>query len=210
MGQYYIGLDLGQTHDYTAVCIATADEKKIDIGHLERIPLGTEYPEIVDYIHKLTMKDKFKGIRVIADQSGVGRPIIDMMQDRGIDVIPITITGGDSVTGNEWDGYGVPKRDLVTAFKVGLQAGEVLIRKRLRYSKKLVQEVQSFKYKLSQSGRDTYDTVRQSDHDDLILSCCLVTWFVRQAPVVQFFVGGGSGGPDQESIDRVFNGFKRV
>lgn len=44
--RYFIGLDLGQSQDYTAVSVlggAFADGSKptFQVGHLERFPLGT-------------------------------------------------------------------------------------------------------------------------------------------------------------------------
>jgi hypothetical protein len=50
--RHVIGLDLGQSQDYTAVSVLagtfTDDGAKptYQVGHLERFPLGTPYPDI--------------------------------------------------------------------------------------------------------------------------------------------------------------------
>ena len=50
--RYTLGLDLGQAKDYTAVAIGqwVRDEPPytVDVRHLQRFPLGTSYPVIVD------------------------------------------------------------------------------------------------------------------------------------------------------------------
>ena len=47
-----IGVDIGQKHDPTAVCVAEAetrtDRDHFLIRHLERLPLGTPYPDVAD------------------------------------------------------------------------------------------------------------------------------------------------------------------
>jgi hypothetical protein len=102
------------------------------VRHLERLPLGTPYTEVVDRIVELVKA--LGGNPVLAvDATGVGRPVIDMLwktlgeelegTDIYIDHCAVTITGGDSVTRNPDGGLKVPKRDLITATLVLLQNG---------------------------------------------------------------------------------------
>ncbi|MCG8460773.1 MAG: hypothetical protein MI919_31195 [Holophagales bacterium] len=53
-----IGIDIGQKRDPTAVCVAQRDSRDEDgraythylIRHLERLPLGTPYPQVAERI----------------------------------------------------------------------------------------------------------------------------------------------------------------
>ena len=48
---YLLGLDLGQAQDYTALVIAEqhgrSPQTDYDLRYLERVPLGTAYPTII-------------------------------------------------------------------------------------------------------------------------------------------------------------------
>ena len=136
---YFIGLDLGQTADYTALAIA--ERRKIPTGwvgpgghpeteaqysvrHLQRFPLGTSYPAIVDEVNRLVPAPALQPEpTIVVDATGVGAPVVDLLDERieSAMVIPVTITGGDQVS-RDGSRYRVPKRDLVSALNVLLQA----------------------------------------------------------------------------------------
>src|SRR5215211_8858934 len=54
---YYVGLDLGQANDYTAIAVVEETgergESPLHVRHLERPPLGTYYPEQVARVKEL-------------------------------------------------------------------------------------------------------------------------------------------------------------
>ena len=54
--------------------------------------------------------------QLVVDGTGVGAPVVDMFRQKRLVPIAITITGGDTVTG-ERDNYRVPKRYLVSTCK---------------------------------------------------------------------------------------------
>ena len=53
------------------------------VGHLERLPLGTSYPAIVAHVGRLMTKLPGRPELVI-DYTGVGRPVFDMFVYSGI------------------------------------------------------------------------------------------------------------------------------
>ena len=62
----------------------TASPRSIfQVGHLERVPLGTLYPAIVAHVGRLLTKLPGRAELVI-DFTGVGRPIFDMFVYSGI------------------------------------------------------------------------------------------------------------------------------
>jgi len=178
---YVLGLDLGQARDYTAISIARRTEQNgkghYALQHLERCALGTPYPAIVQRITGLDRKIRegpyWGDCRVVVDATGVGRPVVDLLEDvRGLDVYPVTITGGDEVN-RDGNWFRVPKRELVSGLQVLLQTERLKIARELPYAETFVTELRDFRVKITESGNDTYGAWRDGSHDDLVLSVAI-------------------------------------
>ena len=81
MKHYVVGLDLGQSVDYSAISIIEAHEEYL-VRYLSRWKLGTPYPKIVEDVEKL-MSQLPTGdtLPILAiDQTGVGAPVVDMFR----------------------------------------------------------------------------------------------------------------------------------
>ncbi|MBI4908950.1 MAG: hypothetical protein HY820_35345, partial [Acidobacteria bacterium] len=80
---FFLGLDLGQANDHTALCILErADvlisdrpdpvyfkpqtEQRYAIRHIERLPLGTAYPRIASHVAAVTRHPSLTGTRTLA------------------------------------------------------------------------------------------------------------------------------------------------
>jgi hypothetical protein len=151
----------------------------INLGYLSRFALGTSYVDITREVALLLGREPYKGrTQLVVDKTGVGIAVVDMMRDAGLDPIPVTITGGQSVGGQSWgEGYTVPKRDLVGALSCALQQYRLKIQKDLKLAPIFVKEAANFRYKISASGHDTYDAARESVHDDIVLSVAIGVWY---------------------------------
>jgi hypothetical protein len=198
--KYVIGLDLGQSADYSAVCVLeriphpvtipgrTAIEDNClvrqaprtettytyAIPHLDRYPLQTPYPVIVEKVRGLL--GKLQDARLVLDQTGCGRPVYDLFEAAGLHPVGVSITAGTTTTheGREWR---VPKRDLVSALSVALQEGTLKIAKQLPYAPDLAKEMQNFRVKIDpQTAHDSYASWREGEHDDLVLCVSLALW----------------------------------
>jgi hypothetical protein len=188
---FYIGLDLGQSQDYTALAIAEKLEANKVIYHqiryIQRYALGTTYPQITHSIKELMQKPPLLGkSMLIADATGVGRPVIDMMRKDGVSLVPVTITSGSEVKFDGIGGWNVPKRDLVSTVQVLLQNGRVKFASSLPDLQILVDELLNFRIKISQAGKDTYEAWREGAHDDLVLALALALWYSERFGVVGF------------------------
>jgi hypothetical protein len=86
------------------------------VGHLERVPLGTPYPGVVAHVGRLLTKLPGHPELVI-DFTGVGRPVFDMFVYSGISPTGVLITGGTAET-----------RDGATCSKGGLVLSTAPIR----------------------------------------------------------------------------------
>ncbi len=101
--RYVLGLDLGQAHDYTALCVAerTASEPGApplyEIRHIDRAPLGTPYPDIVTHVARLMGTPELsEKTRLVVDGTGVGRPVVDLLwhAKRGAVDVPNLVNRG--------------------------------------------------------------------------------------------------------------------
>jgi hypothetical protein len=112
--RFFIGVDLGQSSDPTAIAIVrrVGEEKAavFQVGHLERVPLHTPYPAIVNRVKQLMSHPICAGNADLAiDQTGVGGPVADMFRQAGIDFTGVVITGGQEETSPSADLAHVPK-----------------------------------------------------------------------------------------------------
>jgi len=189
MELYIVGLDLGMMQDFTALSMLervlkrTPDRyvSEYNLVHLERFPLGTQYPEIVKHVAVMFQDSRLQNDgALIVDATGVGIPVVQMLIGEGLFPIPVTITGG-SETVEVGNGFHVPKRHLVSALVVLFQSGRLKIAQALKEGPTLVNELQSFQYKLDKrTGHDTYESVREEVHDDLVMSVALAAWYATQ------------------------------
>lgn len=204
---YFVGIDLGQSKDFTAVCVlekVTPEWQQGFVGwsfesrrahrerskplyhvrHIDRLPLGTSYPAVVEYVKALLEKEPLKGssVQIIADATGCGRPVIDMLRKElpRYRVIGVSIHGGDSTTEEGWD-FRTPKRDLVATLQVLFQDGRLQIANALPSADLLMRELLNFRQKIDPiTAHDSYSAWRENAHDDLVLSVALAAWYAER------------------------------
>jgi hypothetical protein len=195
---FYIGLDLGQSHDYTAIAIVERavlrkefdstvwsfrKEVQLHLRHLERMPLGTPYPDVVRRVVDLTRCPQLSApVHLAVDNTGVGIAVVDMLRaahPRAV-LLPVTITAGD--TENSCHGvYRVPKRDLIVGLQVLLQQGGLRIAANLKDVPTLLKELMAMQVKITAAGNEQLAAWREGDHDDLVFAVALATWAVAKA-----------------------------
>lgn len=186
-----MSLDLGQVADFSAVVIVEEQpgpgEPVLHIRHLHRFPLATSYPTIAGYVAGLLQREPLIGSTdLVADATGVGRPVVDLLRRYGVNPIAVTITGGDAVV-QDGDGYRVPKRDLVAVLQVLLQESR-LKSANLPGAEVLRAELLNFRVTVNPAtGHDSYGAGpvsgwRDGEHDDLVLSVALACWYAVAAP----------------------------
>jgi hypothetical protein len=192
-------LDLGQTADYTALAVVQSVQTRIPDGpvvkglhlrHLERYPLRTPYPEIVEKVAALVRYEKLSPTEydpsrgryssqppaLVVDNTGVGVAVTDLLKGKGLRFTPVTITGGDAAhkaSGN----WRVPKRDLVAALEVPFHTGQLKVAEGLTLWPALREELLNFRRKINlKTAHDSYEHWRETDHDDLVLATALACW----------------------------------
>jgi hypothetical protein len=187
MSNCYLGLDLGQTTDYSALTILESQEQLpetvLALRHFMRFPLGTPYPTIVAAVAQLCRSGPLKGrTTLVVDQTGVGRPVVDMFRKSTIPalIVPITITGGHTVSLAQDASYHVPKKDLVSSLRLLLENGRLRIAQKLPGVDVLVRELLNFQVKITASAHETFGAWREGSHDDLVLALALSAWVAEK------------------------------
>jgi hypothetical protein len=190
--RYFAGLDLGQAADYTALAVMerprVTRQTRPEAGqwrpaytlrHCARFELGTPYPNIVEQVTAMLGKPSVAGCALAVDQTGVGRPVVDLFRRVGRPTA-ITITAGSEskqVAEGEWH---VAKRALVSTLQLLFQAGRVRI-PQIPDRELLVKELLAFRVKVQPSGHESLEAWRERDHDDLVLAVALAAFLGEQA-----------------------------
>lgn len=202
--KYSIAVDLGTQSDFTVISVWKRVQKygkrerlpgtyegmqerpplinEYHLVYLERPDLRTPYPEIADLIYRIVRQPKMAGnSSLIVDATGVGLPVIQMMRENGLSPIPLTITGGYTVTQSEaTGGYGVPKRDLVQALNAVLQTGRLKVPKRIKFADQLEKELISFKMRQKTERHTQFEADKESTHDDFVMSFAMNAWWMER------------------------------
>ena len=202
MTRFIVGLDLGQAGDYTALAVLEKvwveregqPRARYDVGHLERPPLGTPYPDVVALVRGRVAALLARGAAatLVVDQTGVGRPVVDLLRRAGVGcpLVPVTITAGHAATEvageRSWErAFHVPKRELVSTLAVLLQTGRLRVAAGLPAAAILIQELLAFRARVTAAGHDAYGAGgdwREGAHDDLVLAVALAAWYGEAAP----------------------------
>ncbi len=214
--EFVVGVDLGQSRDFTAIAIVervrtrtlldsgeVREEVAIHLRHLERPPLGTRYPVIVARtIDLLDRGPLTRDTPLLVDKTGVGSAVVDMFTAAGVRPEAVTITGGDTVIHDLYH-YKIPKRELVGQLVALYQTRRLKVAEGLDLVPALINELVNFKIKVNlETGHDSYEAWRESVHDDLVLAVAMACWFAeielpKRAPwdpeVVEMLIGLQTG-----------------
>ena len=133
------GLDLGQKADPSALAVlqkdGQGDQAVYTLMVLRRFELKTSYRDVVDETGRVMTTGPLKGAPLIVDETGVGRPVVEIAQERltQTGIIPVMITGGHVVTKQDNGSYHVPKKVLVSALTLVHQTGRLIVPRKLTH-----------------------------------------------------------------------------
>jgi hypothetical protein len=198
--KYLVGCDLAQAHDFTALAVLERAGDQYHLRHLDRFR-DRPYPAVVAHVGALMAKlakagDRTKGelpggilyappaVALAVDATGVGRAVCDLFRDARMPcrLVPITITGGLSVTGDGRGGVHVPKKDLVACPQVLLQARRLRVARELTLADVLVQELENFRVRITAAANEVFGDWREGQHDDLVFALAMAAWVGENWP----------------------------
>ena len=176
-----IGIDIGQKRDPTAICVVESEERELEhrrhseahflVRFLERMPLGTPYPQIADRLQTIVTQvaDWIDGQpQVYVDATGVGQPIVDLLEQEipEATIRAVYFTHGDRRT-VEGSSVKLGKAYLVSRLQALLQTG-CLHLPRTSEAEALAAELLDYEIRVDQNANDRYGAFRVGAHDDLV------------------------------------------
>ena len=211
MGVVVVGVDIGQKYDPTAIAVVEHEWRKRDgreedhwlIRHLERLPLGTPYPQVADRLEEVVGNVKKRrsevreplpwggyevrtvtpSVTIYVDATGVGQPVVDEMATRGPWVVAVYFTHGDKRTEEGWRTVKLGKVWLVSRMQTLLQAGRIHL-PNTQETHDLAQELLDYEIRVSEDANDRYGAFKVGTHDDLVTALGLAVQRVPWQPLI--------------------------
>jgi hypothetical protein len=201
----YVGLDLGQKQDPSAIAVVErrSENGKVPwyaVRGVQRLPLGTPYPKVVERVRAVLECYELAGrSSLVVDATGVGAPVVDAlrvslngMRGGQPEIMAVSMTAGERAAEGK-SSYGiqrwnVPKRDLVAGVQMLLERGELRIAKDMREAGQLVKELLDIRVAVKATGRARMGADGCGEHDDLAIALALACWRAQKARGV---LGGG-------------------
>lgn len=196
--RFYVGLDLGQRQDYTA--IAVVERHRILSGEvhagtrdrsekvryrcrlLRRMPLGTGWVEVVDRVRNLMQSKELRDrSTLVVDASGVGSPVVEMLRkSAGCPIDPVTITAGNHLK-IDTHGYKMPRHELMSQLALMLEKRELEISSHAGEIENVRNELRNLRIRFGSKGQERFDPDKQSVHDDLVIAMALGFWKAKRS-----------------------------
>lgn len=225
MGIVTIGADIGQKRDPTAIAVAELEWRTVDgrsrdhhlIRHLERLPLGTPYPEVAARLNAVAtaLRQRRTGgagggaggsggtlAALYVDATGVGQPVVDLLTVRGVRTRAVYFTHGDRRVTQDNGSVSLGKAWLVSRLQALLQTGRILL-PHTDEARALAKELQDYEIRVSEQANDTYGAFKVGTHDDLVTALGLAVQEAGRTQSAQgaagpprYRAGGGSVVPD--------------
>lgn len=177
---YFVGWDVGQSQDYSAISILKKTNCGYVVSYLTRLPLGMSYPDQLAQVKSLMYRKPLDKavVTLCVDATGVGKPVVDMAAKEGLSPVGVTCHGGDVAS---WDDKRteakVPKKDLVGTLVILAQCKSLKIANGLQHGDLLAKELADYKIKFSPTTANvSFGNGREAEHDDLVLSVATALW----------------------------------
>ncbi|MCW3998789.1 MAG: phage terminase large subunit [Candidatus Bathyarchaeota archaeon] len=156
-GDYYAGLDLGKMQDFSVLVVVQKTQEHLKVVYTHQFPLETPYTEVINFLLAADQKFMFK--KLLADQTGIGEPILESIQTQGI-----TSAEGLTLTQDS-------KTELLTYLKLLMEQNSLAI----AYNKNLCQQINDQQYSYGKNGKLTFNHPPNA-HDDMLWALALAVY----------------------------------
>ena len=153
------------------------------LRYLERMPLWTSFPDVVERAAAVTRSAVVDGgCELVVDATGVGAPVVDMLRRARLmsHMSAVKITGGWRESQSHGY-YHVPKRDLITGLQLALQGGVLQIAAGLPHRETLMEEMAAMQVRVTAAGNEQFGAWREKENDDMVLAVSMSCWGARKA-----------------------------
>ena len=182
--KWYLGLDLGQRHDHSAlaaieliwifrgICRVTYVhhyQPEAVIRSLTRFPLGTCYDELQKIVESRLDNLPPSKKELIIDAGGPGPPVVDRLRKTlpgNVKILPVIITGGKGINTLTGGYTGIPRRTLITTLLLAMGTGSLVCEEATENFVKFEDELVELR------GDNTHPGTSRA-HDDLVMAVSL-------------------------------------
>jgi len=159
------GADLGEKNDYTVLTT-------IDLNNFAVLP-QERFNKEGWTAQEMRMENwyyKHHHQEIVIDSTGVGAPIVERLQERGLPVIPFVFSTRT-------------RRDLLENLR--LKIANMIIT--LPNDPNLLNELKAYRYELNQSGKVVIKGAKEDGgYDDMVMSLALAVWQLGDRPSLLF------------------------
>jgi hypothetical protein len=175
-----MGVDIGQRRDPTAVCVAQIETRPYELGteehfnvrHLERLALGTPYPDVA--LRLAEVANGVKGLTgvgpsIYVDATGVGQPLVDILRRacQTGQIFAVYFNHGDRRLEPKVGEVSLGKAWLVSRLQTLLQAGRIHLPP-THEAQALAKELLDYEIRVDTDANDRYGAFKVGTHDDLV------------------------------------------
>ncbi len=220
MGPVTVGVDIGQKRDPTALAVAEVENRQGEDYHiirrLERLPMGTTYPQVAARLKSVVAGVRTRmawdeaerqavpswqrqpvedaALAVYVDATGVGQPVVDLLAVADAPIVAVYFTYGDKRMVNGMQ-MSLGKAWLVSHLQALLQTGRILLPKTTE-AEVLAQELRDYEITVDQDANDKYGAFKVGTHDDLVTALGLAVqpqpgWITLMDPEIADLIQNG-------------------
>ena len=161
-GVFYVGCDLGKKRDHSAIAVVEkTPEGQVNLVHLKRFRLETEYAQVIGYLHNLCKRlDAVHTIEI--DQTGVGEAFVE-------ETIKSRLNNAHGTV------LSLPmKQQILVYMKKQMQDGKLSF----SYDQDLINEINVERYELTKTGQTVFSHP-DGTHDDRLWALALAVYASR-------------------------------
>ncbi len=168
VGEFFVGVDLGQKWDHSAIAVLRKDGDTVSLVHMKRFKLGTEYGVVLAYL-KLLQRTLQTVHRVYIDRTGVGEFFVEQVIKDGVKNVK-----GIMLSLPE-------KENIMVCMKRTMEKGQL----RIPYDSELINEINVERYEQTQTNQTKFSHPNGT-HDDRLWALALAIYASK--PVIPRFV----------------------
>jgi len=155
--EYLIGWDPAKYQDFSVIIVMDLYRRHV---------VGFERLQQIDYsfqIQKIELiAKKYNNAKIIVDSTGVGDPLLEALERRGLDVEGVVLTN-------------TSKKQLIENLSLGIEQQEISFPE----IPVLLNELEIFEYQITHAGNVIY-SAPEGYHDDCVLALALAYWGCRE------------------------------
>jgi hypothetical protein len=178
--EIFVGIDVGQLQDPTAIVVADPERRNGEVHYLirfpKRLPLGKEYPDVVDEVRRICSNLRMRPvghpicIQAWVDATGVGKPVADDLRRKIPDLIlhEVYFTGGEAKEKVNTGAFSItlPKAYMVSRLQVLVSYGRIHL-PNTPDALAARDELMNYQIKVNENANAQFEA-KTGKHDDLV------------------------------------------